>query len=85
MVGKSTLVLQVLKKLDIPNSLQAADAVDPKDGDWIRRIWESARVTMSLQAASEYLLVIDEVQKLDNWSEFVKREWDAVIRLKSFL
>ena len=85
MVGKSTLVLQVLNKLEIPNSLEAADAVDPKDGDWIRRIWESARVTMSLQTASEYLLVIDEVQKLDNWSEFVKREWDAVIRLKSFL
>ena len=24
----------------------------------------------------EYLLVIDEVHKLDNWSEAVKKEWD---------
>ena len=64
MVGKSTLVLQVLKKLEIPNSLQATDAVDPKDGDWIRRIWESARVTMSLQAASEYLLVMESISRL---------------------
>ncbi len=24
----------------------------------------------------EHILIIDEVQKLNNWSEIVKREWD---------
>ena len=79
-VGKSTLVLQVLNELNIPHSLLAADAVNPEDSDWIHRIWEAARTTMILQGADEYLLVIDEVQKIDNWSEIVKREWDSDTR-----
>lgn len=79
-VGKSTLVLQVLNELSIPHSMLAADAVDPEDSDWIHRIWEAARTTMILQGADEYLLVIDEVQKIDNWSEIVKREWDSDTR-----
>ncbi|HDR05509.1 MAG TPA: hypothetical protein ENN84_09765 [Candidatus Marinimicrobia bacterium] len=27
--------------------------------------------------ASEALLIIDEIQKISNWSEWVKKEWDA--------
>ena len=76
-VGKSTLVNQVWTKLNIPHSIEVADAVDPKDSDWIHRTWEAARTTMKLRKIEEYLLVIDEVQKIDNWSEVVKREWDA--------
>lgn len=75
-VGKSTLVLQVLEQISIAHSFESADAVEPKDNNWIHRIWESARATMALQQEEEYLLVIDEVQKIDNWSELVKREWD---------
>ena len=76
-VGKSTLVNQVLAQVSIPHVIEVADAVDPKDNDWIHRIWEAARTTMMLRRLQEYLLVIDEVQKIDNWSEVVKREWDA--------
>ena len=79
-VGKSTLVGQVLEQIDIPYSVEVADAVSPKDSDWIYRIWESARTTMMLRGIAEYLLVIDEVQKIDNWSEVVKKEWDADTR-----
>ena len=76
-VGKSTLVDQVLAQVTIPHTIEVADAVDPKDSDWIHRVWESARATMMLRKLYEYLLVIDEVQKIENWSEVVKREWDA--------
>lgn len=76
-VGKSTLVDQVLSQVSIPHTVVVADAVDPKDSDWIHRVWESARTTMMLRKLEEYLLVIDEVQKIENWSEVVKREWDA--------
>ena len=76
-VGKSTLVGQVLQNISIPHSLESADAVDPKDSDWIHRVWEAARTTMTLRGETERLLVIDEIQKIDNWSEVVKREWDA--------
>ena len=76
-VGKSTLVDQVLAQVSIPHAIEVADAVDPKDSDWIHRVWEAARTTMMLRKNEEYLLVIDEVQKIENWSEVVKREWDA--------
>ena len=76
-VGKSTLVNQVLAQLAIPHTIEVADAVDQKDNDWIHRVWEAARITMALRGIEEFLLVIDEVQKIENWSEVVKREWDA--------
>lgn len=79
-VGKSTLVGQVLDDISIPYTFVVADAVDPKDSDWISRVWESARATMQLRKEPEHLLVIDEVQKIDNWSEVVKREWDEDCR-----
>ena len=75
-VGKSTLVGQLLREVSIPHSIAVADAIDPKDSDWIHRVWEAARTTMRINSETEYLLVIDEIQKIDNWSEMVKREWD---------
>ncbi|MBO4660825.1 MAG: ATP-binding protein [Prevotella sp.] len=79
-VGKSTLVNQVLAHVDISYVVEVADAVDPKDSGWIQRVWEAARATMVIRGIGEYLLVIDEVQKIENWSEVVKREWDADTR-----
>ena len=35
---------------------------------------------MTLRGEQERLLVIDEIQKIDNWSEVVKREWDEDTR-----
>ena len=79
-VGKTTLVGQVLEQVSISHVTELADGVDPKDSDWIHRIWEAARATMMIRGLEEYLLVIDEVQKIENWSEMVKREWDADTR-----
>jgi len=75
-VGKTTLVGQVLRNTDIPYTFENADGVSKTDTDWIRRIWEAARIVMDIHNESEHLLVIDEIQKLDNWSEAVKAEWD---------
>lgn len=79
-VGKSTLVGQVLERIKIAHAMEVADGIEPKDIDWIHRVWDAARTTMMLRGLTEYLLVIDEVQKIDNWSEAVKREWDADTR-----
>lgn len=79
-VGKSTLVGQVLQNVSLAHIIEVADGVDSKDSDWIHRVWEAARATMMIRNIDEYLLVIDEVQKIDNWSEMVKREWDADTR-----
>lgn len=75
-VGKTTLVNQVLRKCDIPFSQENADSISPRDTDWIGRVWQSARTKMKMRQQPVHLLVIDEIQKIDNWSEAVKREWD---------
>lgn len=88
-VGKSTLVNQVLAEIRFPYYLYNADGVEEDDTDWIRRTWESVRVQMAVSKQEEAVLVIDEVQKIRNWSEAVKKEWDEDTRnripLKVFL
>ena len=76
-VGKTTLVKQVLAKLDIPRLVVAADAVPASRTTWIGDVWEQARTMLRAGRHAEFLLVIDEVQKIEGWSEAVKKEWDA--------
>lgn len=75
-VGKSTMVKQVLQEIDIPYMLVSADNVNHTNTAWIDESWATARARMKVVQAKEYLLVIDEVHKIDNWSEAVKKEWD---------
>jgi predicted AAA+ superfamily ATPase len=75
-VGKSTMVKQALQETTIPYMLVSADNVDHANTAWIGEMWATARARMKVLKAEEYLLVIDEVHKLDNWSEAVKKEWD---------
>ena len=88
-VGKTTIVEQVLKEIDFPHWFFRADNVNETDTDWIRRTWLSVRTQMTMTNAKEAVLVIDEVQKIQNWSEAVKREWDTDtstgLNLKVFL
>lgn len=76
-VGKSTLMEQVLNDIVIPYVFVSADAVAKNDLKWIHNIWESVRANMNVSHGDEYLLVIDEIQKIENWSEQVKLEWDS--------
>ncbi len=80
-VGKSTMVEQVLSQINIPYLSENADTVDEQDSDWIRRTWDSARAQMKINGYEEYLLVIDEIQKIEKWSSYVKKEWDYDTRL----
>lgn len=75
-VGKSTMVKQVLQEIDIPYMLVSADNIDHTNTAWIGEMWATARARMKVTQANEYLLVINEVHKIDNWSEAVKKEWD---------
>lgn len=42
---------------------------------WINQHWETARLTAK-QKDCPFVLVIDEVQKIENWSQRVKGLWD---------
>jgi len=76
-VGKTTLVKQALHDLRLPYHSVTADATYTVDSNWIRQEWQTARLMLKQSGADELLLIIDEVQKVSNWSEWVKKEWDA--------
>ena len=76
-VGKSTMVKQVTQELTVPHLLTTAEEAPDKNPAWISYVWQQARQAMRLNHYPEFLLVIDEIHKLDNWSEVVKAEWDA--------
>jgi len=76
-VGKSTLIKQVLHSISLPWMHFAADNVPATRSAWISDCWASARNKLQMEHLPELLLVIDELQKLKNWAEVVKKEWDA--------
>jgi len=76
-VGKTTLVTQFTKRTSLPCHFVSADAVSSSDESWIRRQWETARIKLKQEPSQEAILIIDEIQKIKNWSEQVKKEWDA--------
>ena len=76
-VGKSTMVKQMLQEVPLASMLVSADGVAKENTAWIGEVWETARTRMRVGRYAEYLLVIDEVHKIDNWSEEVKKQWDA--------
>jgi predicted AAA+ superfamily ATPase len=75
-VGKTTSILNYLETHH-PN-LHHFHSADKISGGvaWITEIWLKAR-------AQGVLLVIDEIQKIENWGEIVKKLWDEEKRLKN--
>jgi len=61
----------------------AADAVGNNNHSWIRQQWETARIKLKQKEAPELILVIDEIQKIENWSEAIKQLWDEDTITKS--
>ena len=81
-VGKTTLVQQVLERLDAPVRYASADEPTLRGPDWIAQEWEATR----LEAGSgPGVLALDEVQKVPRWSEAVKRLWDEDTRARRSL
>lgn len=75
-VGKSTVVKQVLKNLNAPYQLFSADNVPTMNSAWISDCWAAVRSLKEGKGWESAVLVIDEIQKISNWSEVVKKEWD---------
>ena len=76
-VGKSTVVKQVLKDISIPYHLFSADNVPASSSSWISDTWAAVRSLKNINRWEETIIVIDEIQKIANWSEVVKKEWDS--------
>ena len=76
-VGKTTLIKQILAQTSQPHLFLTADDIVGMDGLWLRQAWSRARLQAAANPGKEFLLVIDEIQKIQNWSEIVKKEWDT--------
>jgi predicted AAA+ superfamily ATPase len=75
-VGKTTLITQLADRIRFPVIYEAADAIPAGNSLWIDQVWETARLRMKAENSGQYLLVLDEIQKIPNWSESVKKNWD---------
>jgi hypothetical protein len=79
-VGKTTLVTQLVEKIKMPYHFVSADAIAASNTTWLEQQWEMGRLKMDGLGTTEFLLVIDEIQKIENWSETVKLLWDTDTR-----
>ena len=74
-VGKTTAASQVVKRLGWPSVQASADAALPQQPEWIETQWRLAHAK-TITAGTRVLLVLDEIQKVQGWSEVIKRLWD---------
>ncbi|MCL2280837.1 ATP-binding protein [Candidatus Saccharibacteria bacterium] len=76
-VGKTTILNQLFKKNLIYTAKYAVDDISTANGEWLDGVWEKLRVEMRSQGKKEALLIIDEIQRINDWSLTVKKNWDA--------
>jgi len=74
-VGKTTMITQLYEQLSIPAMYESSDAIPAGNNVWLDQVWDIARFRMRSQKANEFLLIIDEIQKIPNWSETIKKNW----------
>jgi predicted AAA+ superfamily ATPase len=69
-VGKTTTILHFLeKKYNKKFIYHSADRIFSGEIGWLSDVWQKAR-------RAKALLVIDEIQKVENWAEHIKKFWD---------
>ncbi len=81
-VGKTTMVKQVASQLKVPYLFVSADDVALGNRIWLQQQWELARLKLKQENAAEFVLMIDEIQKIDQWSETIKRLWEEDTQLQ---
>ncbi|MHB2027142.1 MAG: ATP-binding protein [Elusimicrobiota bacterium] len=74
-VGKTTLIRQALEAAGRPFHYATADG-PPRDATWIEQQWDIGRLRAKDAGRAGAVLVLDEAQKIRDWSEVVKRLWD---------
>jgi uncharacterized protein len=82
-VGKTTLVRQVLDECGRPVSYVSADEPTLRGREWIEQQWDAARILAHDNGRRGSILAVDEIQKIPDWPETVKRLWDEDTRTKT--
>lgn len=73
-VGKTTLVQQALAEFPGLSTYATADNPAPRNPVWLEQQWDAAR--WRCRQSGTWLLALDEIQKVSQWAEQVKRFWD---------
>ncbi len=79
-VGKTTMVGQVAERCGLPYRAASADQPTLRGPEWIEQQWEAARLLARDAAPDGAVLILDEIQKVPDWAEAVKRLWDEDAR-----
>ncbi len=79
-VGKTTLIFQYMKSTKSPTYYVSADNKSSEGKVWINKHWEAVRLKLKTSKRKVYILIIDEIQKIPEWSEAVKKNWDEDTR-----
>ncbi len=74
-VGKTTVVRQVMEATKIPAHYASADEPTLRNQIWLKQQWDLARLKAG-ETDNGALLVLDEIQKVSDWSSLVKLLWD---------
>lgn len=75
-VGKTTIARQVMEAGGLPTHYASADEPALRDRTWLEAQWDAGRLQAKDAGRRGALLILDEAQKVTDWSETVKRLWD---------
>ncbi len=79
-VGKTTLVQQLADEIGPDVRYASADEPTLRGNEWVAQQWEAARLEAKQAGPVGVVLALDEIQKIPDWSETVKRLWDEDTR-----
>ncbi len=74
-IGKSTASLQIARNLGWASVVESADSPVQHGPEWITAQWERAEAASN--GDTKCLLILDEIQKVQGWSETLKLLWDG--------
>ena len=82
--GKTTMIEQALERIDLPSQYLAVDEImaadeslrDPRGQRvWLLNAWRRARENAE-EGERGFVLALDEIQHIEDWSLIVKGQWD---------
>lgn len=80
-IGKTTSLSQLAAMWGEARVIsKSADDVQLDGRLWIERAWDEARRIFQTEPDGAVLLLLDEIQKVDQWSETIKKMWDEDTR-----
>ena len=75
-VGKTTMARQAAERSGLPYRYATADGPTLQASAWIEQQWQAGRILAHESDELGALLILDEIQKVPQWAESIKRLWD---------